>query len=443
MSLKSVSSDIASFLFVVFSFYADIFALFPAAFRVGLWILTIALQIFSYGFKIKYEKKVLVVSFLMLCFVFIRNNEFINGGFMGTARFLFPFLFLLLMIHNAPSYKKLIRYMAAVGMTHVAGTYMFFFIPSLYSYMRQLWGYYPTGTSSGTYGYRAGFTNHYSHNGVVLVVTVLCFFAVLMASNQKTNFKKKLSVILFVVALFALIMTSKRAVLIFGAISMIAVFYMFGSKKKRSRFTLLLLGGIGVFIVLFFAYQYIPVVQHTVSRFLTIGDDKESMSRYEFWEVALSNFAQHPVFGIGWLGFRYIYHDELFKSSGRAERYSYMNAHNVYVQLLCETGIVGTALFIIVAVFLLFTVFKLIQYCNKSGYKSPYIRELYFSCAMQIMFLMYCFTGNCLYDITFPFYAIAAMFTLGCNLKYKKMMGSTTVKKPFALKTGKFLNRFS
>lgn len=421
MSLKSLSSDIANFLFVVFAFYADLIALMPVSFRLILWVTIIAFQLFSYGFRVKYEKNVLVITLLLLSFVLIRNNELLHDSIVSTARLLFSIVFLLLMIHKTPSYQKMFRYMTAIGLTHVAGTYLFFFFPSLYTFLPRLWGYYPTGTSSGLYGYRAGFTNHYSHNGVVLVVTVLCFFAMLMMGTPVKKWKKRLYIALFLISFFALVMTAKRGVLIFGVISMVIVFYLGGPKNKRSRFTFLVLGGIVLLILAYFAYHYFPFVRHTISRFLTIGDDRESQSRFEFWELALANFSEHPIFGIGWLGFRFIYHDELFRNSGRPERYSYLNAHNVYVQLLCETGVVGTVLFVAVAAVILFNVFKLVRYYGvNSSY--PYLRELYFSWAMQMMFLMYCFTGNCLYDATFPFYAIAAGMTLGCRLKYKDDM---------------------
>ena len=96
-------------------------------------------------------------------------------------------------------------------------------------------------------------------------------------------------------------------------------------------------------------------------------------------------FEQSPVFGIGWNNFM-----KMFTLRNT-------HCHNIYYQLLCETGIVGFSVFIF---FFVTRIIGTIKKLNLSIYmemkEAPWLKLSLF---IQVFFLLYGFSGNPLYDI--------------------------------------------
>ncbi len=436
MSLRKVSSDIANFLFIVYAFFVDMINVFPGYFRVSLWAVIIILQLVSYNFMIHYDKKIVSVSVLIFAFVFINNQEFVKSSFpfMMTLKFVVMLLYFFLMLHNQTTFNNILKSIIGIGFINVIATYFFFAFPDTYQIMADFWGYYPTGTINGTRGYCAALTNHYSHNGILCIITTMALFSVLMADSGIKRKRTSRSVrmnILFIISLFAVIMTTKRGVLLFGIIAMALVFIIFNIRSIARNGVRILLAVIVIVAVLYFSYRFVPIVHNTIDRFLVIGteDDKEVGSRFVLWRAALRLFTGSPIFGIGWFGFRFYYNQNLFEQSGRAERFNYMSAHNVYIQILCETGIVGFIFYMILMISLTLLVFRLIRKISLSP-GLPYSRQVIFGSCMHFMYLMYSFTGNCLYDMTFSFYCIGIGFLIGASMEYKKRSKRTVTVLP-------------
>jgi len=84
---------------------------------------------------------------------------------------------------------------------------------------------------------------------------------------------------------------------------------------------------------------------------LEIEQDPSARSRFAVWANSLAIFKDHPILGAGKGNFRFIYQlyarrvikDPSFSPSSRAA-----NSHNDYVQLLAETGVLGTTAFLLV-----------------------------------------------------------------------------------------------
>lgn len=98
-------------------------------------------------------------------------------------------------------------------------TYFFLLFPGTYSYMIELYGYIPTGTSGGTAGYRAGIANHYSQNGICISVFFMLVTVLVMAARtfeEDNSRKKRLAFWCIPISLFALILTGKRGVLLWS-----------------------------------------------------------------------------------------------------------------------------------------------------------------------------------------------------------------------------------
>ena len=98
-------------------------------------------------------------------------------------------------------------------------------------------------------------------------------------------------------------------------------------------------------------------------------------------------FGRHSLVGIGW--------GQYVNQGGW-----FWNIHNIYIQLLVETGIIG---FIIYCGWFLFHLVRTWSMYSKMRVNpEDYMNKDYclmnFSLAMQIFFLLYGFTGNPLYD---------------------------------------------
>ena len=72
-----------------------------------------------------------------------------------------------------------------------------------------------------------------------------------------------------------------------------------------------------------------------------------------------------------------------------------MYAHSMYYELLGETGIIGIVLFCAIMIFSLVYSIKLYKYGNMTN---VWRGLLWFSISMQVLFIVYGYSGNVLYD---------------------------------------------
>jgi O-antigen ligase len=141
--------------------------------------------------------------------------------------------------------------------------------------------------------------------------------------------------------------------------------------------------------------MFIPNVLNAINRFIKLSDEGNiDAGRSDLYALAFSLFKTSPLLGIGWGKYKYIY-----AALNPLDIFT-IQVHNVYLQLLCETGIFGFIIF--VSAFIASFVFAVRLFVNYRKKKielpenSSYI--LMFSLFMQTFFLLYCFTGNPLYD---------------------------------------------
>jgi hypothetical protein len=97
---------------------------------------------------------------------------------------------------------------------------------------------------------------------------------------------------------------------------------------------------LGIAFVLFFGWQ------DRLGRFMTITDPNtpSTQSRLEIWQVAWQAFKEHPLTGIGANRFGLYY---LEHRPPNALEPAAPHAHNLFLNLLAETGLLGTAAFLI------------------------------------------------------------------------------------------------
>lgn len=310
------------------------------------------------------------------------------------------------------------RILFAVYIIHAVCTIVLRFTPDFY--ISRIAPLFPQRTDQLIKLYRAGemagLTSHYSVNGVFLVTGLMMTFSMFFAGNR--SLKNKLYILVF---LIALLLTGKRGQLVFGLFALFILYYIWQMQRGKNFANkwLRVLGFVLVFLViLVLISEYIPALAIGLQRIqvsLETGDLDHG--RYEIWNLAFQQVKNSPVFGIGWGAFK----SNISAALGSSRLY---DVHNVYLQLLCETGIVGLVLFLFFFVYCLFhafSVYSRILAMPDMGYSDRYFAG--FSLVYQIFFLLYCMTGNPLYDLFcyIPYFMCCGVTLYYVTVFHKKM----------------------
>ena len=205
---------------------------------------------------------------------------------------------------------------------------------------------------------------------------------------------------------YGLFLTGKRGHFLFTVLSLVFVYIVINSGNITR-----LLKAISKQIVLAIsAAILIPIylnragTSQAITRTLMVfrdllNDSDVTSGRTTLYAVAWQLFLENPILGIGWSEFK-VSHSTGLLSSNMAIR---SDVHNVYLQLLTETGIGGFFLFTSMTLYCLFSTYKKIKVILKLKYKTNdfLLILLASSLYIQVFFLLYCITGNPLYDTSF------------------------------------------
>lgn len=250
-------------------------------------------------------------------------------------------------------------------------------------------------------GYMAGLTDHYSTNGMYLSIGLGVFVSKLI-----NNLKSKKYIIYSVIMLAALLLTGKRGPLLFSVMALVVVYYIHKEDMPKGRILKIL--GIMLFavIMLLIASIWIPQLLNVINRFFKESNSGDvTAGRGPLFDLALSLFKKKPIFGYGWGSYPYYYYINLGKFM---TVYKYRHAHNIYLQLLCETGIVGFIMYIVFIFINLHDIYMLYKMYRKDKLLLPYSANyiLPYCLFTELFFVFYGMTGNPLYDaaVLFPYY---------------------------------------
>lgn len=198
----------------------------------------------------------------------------------------------------------------------------------------------------------------------------------------------------------ALMMTGKRTLFIIPLVGIIGFTLLFSKNHKvMAALSVTLI----VIILILVAYAFIPQVSLIFDRLLADNGDPLS-GRELLWGYAIQMFLSAPIFGVGFLSFNAYAFQRGFLYYGEPWRFQ---AHNVYLQVLAELGVVG---FIILVC--LFTILILgLAHEVKSRRSVQAMTALYWI----VLIALYSLTGNTLYyACQFIVLAIVCMVFLKC-----------------------------
>ena len=165
---------------------------------------------------------------------------------------------------------------------------------------------------------------------------------------------------------FAILTLGRRGELLMAVVLCAAMVLLLCRPKVRIA---LILGGIATaalgiwafvrflpqFKEIDFLYRYVRTVENLLN-----GYDFTS-GRTGLFALAIEGFRSAPLFGIGFDQFHTLVNPLLTDIEGNVMQ----DAHNIYLQMLCETGIVGTVLTLAPLFWLLVTTFRALSFARK------------------------------------------------------------------------------
>lgn len=185
---------------------------------------------------------------------------------------------------------------------------------------------------------------------------ILAIFPILMyAIYTKNKVKKVIFSAIVVLLIINMFLTGSRNSYLAIAIGFIVLIIVYNKK--------LIMPFIGVAVVSFI----IPAVR---ARILQIGARSQDESRIKIWEVALKMIKEHPLLGVGNGNYVSLYDTYVKKYPKLSYPYYHnMPAHNSYLKVWSELGVLGIASFLGVLICALLKVRKFVIMSDKSKYK--------------------------------------------------------------------------
>ena len=216
-------------------------------------------------------------------------------------------------------------------LSYTAGAYLCYYVPKGY------------GFSLGG----ATFTDYV----LFLGLAVCCGYVV---SGKKFDWKSVLATAFGGVFLYAILLVGRRGELLVAVLCLTLLVLALCNRKQR-RF--LIIGGLIACVVGFAALvalipwlkQFPPMVRYVMTIEQILSGQDITSGRTELYALAWNSFLEHPILGIGWDRFYTLVTEEFQAVHGYT---TVEDVHNIYLQFLTETGLVGTPLLVAPMVYL-------------------------------------------------------------------------------------------
>ena len=188
----------------------------------------------------------------------------------------------------------------------------------------------------------------------------------------------------------------RMPVLAAGICGALFVMMIIPPKKRKAFFGVVFCTALvlGVFVLVFQKpLSKIPVFARTFASIQSLfsGGDASS-GRTGLYKHAISLFMQHPFFGIGWGNYRNTV-------VGVVTQETPFDVHNIYLQLLCETGIVGCVCFAVPMVMTLVMSIRNYELLLRKKPSAKWTKLMGISCMFQLYFLLFGMTDNVLFYV--------------------------------------------
>lgn len=367
--------------------------------QIGLLFITLLLCIFNE--KIKYNRMSFIwVLYGLSLFINIFVHHLFDSNTLKSFIIIIELIiFSIIYPGDISSYKKVFKILVLYGLINAISVMIHYAMGdsflNIYGKILNADGL-KTANNYVHLGHYFGFNFLPADTAGSIVFSMAAIVFWIFFSRAERYRRKKIFSFSVVVLMIPLLLTGKKGILFLSiAAFALTILIMYASKKQWIK--AIKFASIGILII-FVAYYYITTHQDVelfqrLNTFFTnfISGENYDSNRYLIWGYALDAWSKTKFFGIGWKTFTSI--SMVIFGSG----------HEVncdYLQILCETGILGAVLtFIPVFVML----YRTIITCN---YSFKFIQDrierwiALCSCFYQLFILLYA-------SIEIPFYDTA------------------------------------
>lgn len=428
-----VTSPALTLLFVVAWLYPAFLWLLPRGLTLALFaffvVVVAIMAIVARGIQINPGPEMLFAVLGVLAVVGAILNDSLSPDF---AFFLGMIVVGLLLPFTVSWHGAVVASFLTVLLCHAVATIVFYFEPAWHDAFVAAT---PMKHFVTAIDFRSGITAHYSWNGMYNALGLVITVPLLRFVNGRRN-----RVVLYGLSLLfavALLLTTKRGPLLFAVIALVMVIAadrMVGRRLEtdRRRRTVVFgavatLGGAILFAV------NNPAALGAIDRLLNGGQsfDQISSGRDQLWARAIEQWTSSPLIGVGWGGYSLTWSDGGTIVTSVA-------AHNVLLNLLAETGVVGTCIFVCAYLMVLHrSCQSLRQFRRKSfGLDEDLTPYILVALSIQLFFGLYGLVGNPLYDPpTVMAYFVSVAIATSCANRRLNSTDSTTVARQSMLRS--------
>lgn len=427
--------DLTSISIMIFILYSSTYHVYFSiidSFKLQIIIIGLSIIILFYD-QLKLNKEILItkldILWILFLIVFIINfrisNILILADFILYSMFI---AFLILSKVKIDSFNNAILLVKYIALFYAVGVFIQYLLPGFYmDFILPIFN--ENGQNRIMYlfnkGLYTGFTHQTAYTAGYLINGIGAFML-----SYKINSKKNIYIDIFIciMLLIALILTGKRAHFLFMIISLFLIYLYSAIKTKKIKEFYKTFAIALTIIAAIIGIMYIINVDIFIKRIydtiIGILQGKDiSNGRTILYKEAWSNFLENPIFGIGWRQFSEKYMGILI--NGKKS-----HPHNIYLQLLAETGIVGFTLFIIPLIYVIIKTIKILSIILEKNKKNEIYWEysLMYSLYIQIFFILYGLTGNVLTDKSF-----LSIYFLACSITGTALINFSDRKDYFSI----------
>jgi O-antigen ligase len=332
-----------------------------------LWLVELRLKIFDWE-NIEKKKKILFILFLLffgwqlIGMIYSDNHK---EGWRNIELRLSLLLFPLVLI--APGCNIRLRIRPLLRLFSLA-TFAFILVCFGYAMYRSLssqngvvvFNPHPPIDTWLNYFYGSEFAifQHPSYLSMFLLLSIFIAFESVLDKTNKMVYQS-LWLVISIILLLSIYLLSSRAEIL-AAIITIPLFFLFKFRNSGKKKVIILSAILCVFILI-----PILVSNPRFKYYMQIGKETElttkmlNESRLSIWKVALNIISEFPVLGVGTGDIQ----DELnegYRLSGSDDlKVNYtMNAHNQFLEIILEHGLIGLSIFIAILAVMFYIAFS-------------------------------------------------------------------------------------
>ncbi|MDO0824279.1 O-antigen ligase family protein [Desulfosporosinus nitroreducens] len=257
------------------------------------------------------------------------------------------------------------------------------------------------------------------------VAGLISFAIVALVLWQVVNERKNIMIIPVVLLAFPLLLTQKKGVITISVLVLVfTLLIQYGTKKQWKK----VIGVLFVILLTYIVIRYFglpdtnSILFYRFQQFfsnITNGDSFDS-GRGSLYDIAISEWEENKLFGIGWRHFNGL----------TTTVYGYSLGHEVnrdYLQWLCETGIIGLILNLIPVIVTFYRTIVICRYHLRRVSDATTQWVVLFAVFVQIFILLYAW-------IEIPFYDIVwfSMYIFSCiviNSAYRRAKNGELFRK--------------